>query len=70
MYTFADRLNDAIHYNSDGDVDVEELVDVIVEEFEDIMNRLDALEQSEEIEADRRAKLTTAERCREDNERI
>jgi len=70
VYTFADRLNDAIHYNSDGDVDVEELVDVIVEEFEDIMNRLDALEQSEEIEADRRAKLTTAERCREDNERI
>ena len=70
MSDFAEKINDAIHYNSDGDVDVEEIVDVIIEEFEDIMNRLYALEQSESINAHRRGQMTTAERCREDNERL
>lgn len=58
------------HYDSSGELDVEAIVDVLIEEIDDLEKRMDALEQSEEINANRRGQMTTAERCREDNERI
>ena len=70
MISLAEKINAAIHYNSDGDVDVEAIVDVIVEELDDIEKRLSDIERDAEESFEKCARRTTAQRVREDNERI
>ncbi len=75
MSNLLEKIDASIHYNSDGDVDVEAIVDVIVEELEYLDKRVTKLSRECGIadcggcyEDDK--PMTTAERCKEDNERI
>jgi hypothetical protein len=65
-----DKIDSALHYNSDGDIDVEALVEVLVEELEHIDKRITTLSRECGIADTGVYPQTTPERCREDNERI
>lgn len=71
MSNLFEKIDSAFHYNSDGDVDVEALVEVLVEELEYLDKRVTKLSRECGIADCGGSKpQTTAERCREDNERI
>ena len=68
-----EKIKDATHYRAPEDF-AEIAVEVIANEVEEIEKRFEkrlyAIEHHQLLNASRRAEMTTAERCREDNERI